>query len=149
MKKRHILYKVTAAVWLTISFPSCEIETSNNGKLDGYWHLNSVDTLSTGGTLDLSEETRFWAIQTDLLNVVDRGGTAGNFMFRFEHKDGKLRLYDPHKNAKLEGDPAVESADSLNPFGVNALDETFNVETLSNSRMILSTDTLCLHFNKM
>jgi len=140
---------MAAAAWFALLFSSCEIDTSNNGKLDGYWHLNSIDTLTTGGTLDLSEETRFWAIQMNWLNTVDRGGKAGNFIFRFEHNDGTLRLYDPRRNARLEGDPEVVSADVLHPFGVNSLDETFNVEKLSGSSMTLSTDKLRLHFKKL
>ena len=29
-------------------FAACDIHTSDNGDLDGYWQLRSVDTLSTG-----------------------------------------------------------------------------------------------------
>jgi hypothetical protein len=36
-----------AVMMLTLS--SCEVETSQNGDLDGFWHLEQVDTLATGG----------------------------------------------------------------------------------------------------
>ena len=35
---------------LVFTLSSCEIETSQNGDLDGFWHLEQVDTLATGGT---------------------------------------------------------------------------------------------------
>lgn len=38
-----------AVMMLTLS--SCEVETSQNGDLDGFWHLEQVDTLATGGDL--------------------------------------------------------------------------------------------------
>ena len=88
-------------------------------------------------------------MQKDLLNTVDRQGGAGDFLFRFEHKGGTLRLYDPHVNDRMNGDPAVEDAGRLSPFGVNALDETFTVDRLSGSKMELSTDKLKLSFTKL
>ena len=38
-----------AVMMLTLS--SCEVETSQNGDLDGFWHLEEVGTLATGGGL--------------------------------------------------------------------------------------------------
>lgn len=134
---------------LALMLVSCELETSGNGDLDGYWHLNRVDTLATGGVCDMSDDMMFWAVQVNLLNTFDRGGNAGSYMFRFEHKPGSLRLYDPYKDDRMDGDPKVESPEVLSPFGVNALDETFNIESLSGSRMVLSTDKLKLSFNKL
>lgn len=40
-----------AVMMLTLS--SCEVETSQNGDLDGFWHLEQVDTLATGGLVTL------------------------------------------------------------------------------------------------
>ena len=33
---------------------ACDVETSDNGRLDGYWHLTGVDTLATSGHRDVS-----------------------------------------------------------------------------------------------
>ena len=108
--KRKDIYTIIAA-WLTaVLSASCEIETSDNGDLDG-----------------------------------DRG----DFLFRFEHKGKTLRLYDPHVNDRMNGDPAVDDAGMLRPFGVNALDETFGVERLTGSKMVLSTEELRLSFTKL
>lgn len=44
---------------------SCNVETSGNGSLDGFWHLERVDTLATGGTTDYSSGYVFWGVQKD------------------------------------------------------------------------------------
>ena len=53
---------------------SCEIEMSGNGRLDGMWHLVSVDTLSTSGVRDMSEERIYWSFQNRLLELDDKSG---------------------------------------------------------------------------
>lgn len=137
------------AALAAITLSSCTIETSDNGDLDGFWHLTSVDTLSTGGVRDMSEELIFWSVQVNLLNTVDRQGSAGSYFFRFERGESTLRLYSPCLDDRMSGDPEVTSPEVLQPFGVNAIDETFNVERLTNSRMTLSSDELRLSFVKM
>ena len=49
MKNRFII----AWIWaLGVSvLAGCDIETSDNGDLDGMWRLESVDTLASGGRL--------------------------------------------------------------------------------------------------
>ena len=59
-----------ATIALT-TLASCEIETSDNGDFDGFWHLERVDTLATGGTLDLSKKRVFWGVQYKLISVRD------------------------------------------------------------------------------
>ena len=72
---------------------SCTLETSDNGKLDGFWKLTRVDTLATGGVLDLRESGIFWAVQMNLMSVQDKYvEDSPEYLFRFEHKDGKLTL---------------------------------------------------------
>ena len=39
---------------------SCELETSDNGDFDGFWHLVSVDTLANAQHQDLSQKRIFW-----------------------------------------------------------------------------------------
>ena len=131
---------------------SCSIEMSGNGDLDGFWHLERIDTLDTGGTLSLADSLRFWAVQAKLLAWVDRGnahhGGYFGYLARFDHSAGRLRVYQPYLNDRANGDIPVEDAAELAPFGVNALDETFTVEELSGSSMTLRSDVLRLWFRK-
>lgn len=128
---------------------SCELESSNNGDFDGYWHMQHVDTLATGGQFDLSDSLRFWAVQMSLLSLTDKSGNAGDYLLRFSYDSDTLRLYDPHHNNRMEGDPALDDATLLAPYGINAVDEVFLIERLKGSVMILKGDSLRLTFNKL
>ncbi len=128
---------------------SCEFETSDNGKLDGFWHLERIDTLSTGGMCDTSADLLFWSVQMRLLNVSDKNNAHTNLNMRFEHSNGNLRVYGACLDDRMHGDPLLDNADLLRPYGINALDETFAVEQLTGSRMQLKGASLRLTFRKL
>ena len=50
-------------LYLLIAFlpflTSCDLETSDNGDFDGYWHLVGVDTLANAKHKDLSQQRIF------------------------------------------------------------------------------------------
>ena len=75
------------------SLSSCTLESSGNGDLDGYWHLESIDTLATGKTGDYSNRRFFWGIEHRLISVsdIDREGRLG-YYFRFEQTGDSLFL---------------------------------------------------------
>ena len=128
---------------------SCTFETSDNGDLDGYWHLTRVDTLATGGVCEMSERLVFWGVQGHLLNAVDRRSGDANFLLRFDNNGTSLRLYEPYVNDRMVGDIAVDDASLLAPVGINGLDENFAIERLDGDRMTLRGDVLRLDFRKM
>ncbi len=134
---------------LTSLLCSCEIETSGNGDLDGMWHLVSIESLSGSEKTDMSHEKIYWSFQHRLLEFDDKTGLHQSILFRFEHKDNTLRLYDPYLYDRENGDEPTEDVEVLKPFGVENLEETFNVESLNGSRMILSSGTKRLNFIKM
>ena len=130
-------------------FTSCDIETSGNGKLDGYWHLVKVDTLQTGGSLDLSNSKIFWSVQSNLLDMIDRQGDAGELLFTFEHKGDSLLLSNPYI-PKWDGDDTpIDDVAKLRPFGINSLNQKFLIESLSGGKMMIKDDRLRLCFKKM
>ena len=81
------------------SLSSCTLESSGNGDLDGYWHLESIDTLATGKTGDYSNRRFFWGIEHRLISVsdIDREGRLG-YYFRFEQTGDSLFLGKAYKN---------------------------------------------------
>lgn len=129
---------------------SCTIERSNNWKLDGYWHLGMIDTLETGGVLDLSQKRLFWAFQVRLLQVVDRDGALDSYLFYFDYtKKGKtLEVHHPRVYDKVAGDPVVEDYSVYKDYGINALSETFEIIELTNSSLVLESDELRLRFKR-
>ncbi len=148
MKRRlTILYVLGFFAWV---FSSCTVEHISNGDLDGFWHFVEIDTLSTGVATDLSSETLFWGFQAKLMHTQ---GAADKFYFRFDHTGSILVIYDPyldhgHQDKEDGGDMPVTDPSVLAPYGIESLSDTFRVETLSSSRMTLSTATHRLYFIK-
>ncbi|MDO4160412.1 MAG: lipocalin-like domain-containing protein [Prevotellaceae bacterium] len=128
---------------------SCELETSGNGDLDGMWHLVRIDTLSTSGTNDLSNSLIFWSFQNKLMETSDKTKNNPNVLFRFDRTGTEIKFYNPYINDREDGDLLVVDPLTLSPYGINGLEETFTIESLSGSKMILSTSRLRLNFVKM
>ena len=135
---------------------SCEVDASDNGDLDGFWHLESVDTLATGGTLDMSRLHAFWGVEYKLIAARETDGHSGDrFYFRFEQTTDSLKLtkvYVDHghqDNGDDGGDiPLYNPTANLRYFGVNEIPEGFRKEKLTGSLMILRSKTLRLTFKK-
>ena len=146
---QYLIFSISA--FLVFSFTSCELETSGNGDLDGFWHLVQVDTLQTGGVKDTSKDLFFWSFQVNLLQFSDRSYQIPIYMARFNHDNGQLKVTQPCLYNRDEGNEMVteENVKDISPYGLNALEETFRVEELSGSRMTLSNGTLRLYFKKM
>lgn len=73
MKRYRVLHIAFVALIGTfvMAFSSCEMETSKNGDLDGYWHLESIDTLENGKICDFSSRKVFWGIEHKLILIKD------------------------------------------------------------------------------
>ena len=71
-----------------------------------------------------------------------------SILFRFEHSGDTLRLYSPYIYDRINGDVVLTDVIMLMPFGVNALDETFSVETIDGGKMVLRSEDLRLRFRK-
>lgn len=141
---------------IVFGMSSCEMETSDNGDLDGFWHLESVDTLSTGGSFDLSEKRVFWGVQHKLISIThyELLGSRGYYA-RFEQTGDSLILSSFYKNHWHQdkgtdgGDiPMTEMNDTLRNCGINHLEEHFHKEVLTGSKMVLSTKEYRLRFKK-
>ncbi|MCD7713514.1 MAG: lipocalin-like domain-containing protein [Prevotella sp.] len=135
------------AAWVSAS---CTIEHIDNGDLDGFWHFEQMDTLATGGRLDLRERTLFWAFQAKLMHT--QGGT-NKFYFRFAHEGNTLVITDPyldhgHQDKEDGGDIPVDDPDLLREYGLQSLADTFYIEQLTSSTMVLATPLHRLHFTK-
>ena len=133
--------------YVLLLFCSCDLETSKNGDLDGFWHLERVDTLSTSGSLDLSQAKLFWAFQKDLLQL---RGDEQEFYLRFNHNDDQLDLSNPHLRDREKDDPAISSSTMylIRPYGINEEEEYFQVINLDNDNMVLRNQDLQLWFRK-
>lgn len=138
-----------------LCFSSCEFETSGNGKLDGFWHLERIDTLENGHVADLSRLHIFWGIEHKLIAARENDYNKESMYFRFEQTADSLKLtkiYINHghqDNGDDGGDiPLYELTDDLRYYGVNSLTEGFQKEALDGSKMILRSKMLRLYFKR-
>lgn len=140
--------KITFLFAALLLLTSCEIEFSNNGKLDGFWQLIAVDTLATQHTSDLKTSGRTWAFQGRLLEMRDTKGGFSDLYFSFEHRGDSLFLDSPYLSDRDADDIKITDINIVRPYGVNGLKEGFEIESLSNNKLILRSKTLRLLFKK-
>lgn len=140
-----------SAVFMSLCLMSCDLETSDNGKLDGFWHLERVDTLATGGSLDMSNDKVFWSFQVRLLWL--QGGSS-SFYLRFNQEGDSLTINSPYTNEGHEetlgdgGNKPVSDPSVLRDYGIDALETHYKKEALDGSRMTLRSRRLRLMFRK-
>ena len=146
-------------LYLLIAFlpflTSCDLETSDNGDFDGYWHLVGVDTLTNAKHKDLSQQRIFWAVQFHLIQLrgadrKDEGGNGREYYEQFKLEQSRLTLSNPHEKDREAGDPVITEGrlGEIRPYGINALTEHFDVLRLNKDEMILKSSTLQLQFRK-
>lgn len=146
---------VSLMVASALSLSSCDLEHSDNGDLDGYWHLESIDTLANGHTADFSKSYVFWGIEYKLISTRVTNTGTDRFYLRFEQTSDSLKItqaYLDHghqDNGEDGGDlPVDEVTDDLRFYGINHLPEEFYKEALDGTKMILRSKTLRLKFKK-
>lgn len=132
----------------TIIVAACTLEDSDNGDLDGYWHLTKVDTLATGGNKDLSNESLFWAIQGKLLYLRDNNDVYKECIGHFKVEGDSLYVVDMYYFNRKDGDPKIFNVDVLRPYGLNKMTEDFEIVTITGSKAILQSDDIRLYFKK-
>ncbi|MDD7631682.1 MAG: lipocalin-like domain-containing protein [Parabacteroides sp.] len=136
---RKLTYIIATA--LVAGATSCDIEHIDNGKLDGLWKLQVIDSLSNQVTVDMSRSNLSYAIQGNLLQL-------GRVYFRFDHQGDSLILHDPYVNSFDVSETLIDIS-LVTPFGINNIPrEAFYVDELSRSKMVLRSEFLRLHFEK-
>lgn len=137
-------------MWAVMLFASCELERSDNGDFDGYWQWTSVDTLATGGSLDMRSSLIFWAVGGDLLEIIDNSDNSDNedVYFRFNLSGDSLVLYNPVIDERDSSDIELTDYSLLLPYAITTIPASFYVDHLSGSKMILLSPLYRLSFRK-
>lgn len=124
----------------------CELETTDNGDLDGYWHLEQVDSLAGQRSIDYGQSNIFWSIQFELLQLSNLEDNT--IIYKLVYDNHQLTLANPCMFDRADGDTLVTNVEVLRQYGVNALQENFKVVTLESRTMVLESPVLRLHFKK-
>jgi len=134
-------------------------ERSDNGSLDGFWHLTHVDSLESSGSTsaDVSHRMLFWSVQKDLIEVRDLhtdtllGSNHHPILFRFRlTADSLILLGDPKPryNERLSQDSLVTEATEFEYYGLTGHGDSMRVLYLENARMGLQSKSLRMYFEK-
>ena len=133
----------------TMTLASCDIETSSAaGDFNGMWHLTRVDTIATGGVLNLKNEKLFWAFQNKLMQADDKNEKLAKILMRFNQTNTQLTLHTPYVYDRENGDVPLSDPTLLAPYGINKLEEKFDVVTLKGGKMVLQSEKLKLTLKK-
>lgn len=146
--KMKRLFYIPLLVIMVAMLMSCEMESSHGGKLDGYWHLERIDTLHAASA-DYGQKKVFWAIQGHLIQMTDRDYQYSSLISRYERQGDSLILERPYYNERDKGDPEVEELIRLQFYGLGSWSPRFRIENLSSERMTLSDGNVILQFRKL
>lgn len=128
---------------------SCDnFHASDNGRLDGFWQLTSVDSLHNGHSADMHKSGIYWAVQANLLEVRDTKFVHVDVFFRFIHDGDNLTLYDPVADNRIISDSVVTDPSTLYFYGLSHLTETVKVLQLTKTKMTLQSERLRMYFRK-
>ena len=134
---------------LMFCLSACDLETSHNGQLDGWWLLTAVDTLQTGGHANVEAQQCTWAFQGRLLELRDVPGQRGDYLLSFAQHGDDLLLSHPYLSARDSGDIAVQTPQPLHPYGIQTLSEQFLITAIDRRSMVLTSSSLRLYFRKL
>lgn len=137
---------IIAAITSILILSGCDFDTSDNGDLDGYWHLEAVDTLSNHLGVDYGNRKIFWSFQGKLLQLSNLHDNS--IIYKFDRQGNILRLQSPLMFDRNKGDTLVTDINVLRPYGVNTLNEDFEIAGLEDRRMVLMSTLLRLTFRK-
>lgn len=144
--------KLVYILFAMIVLAACDFEVSDNGDLDGFWQLRQLDTLATGAVADMRPSGITWGVQHKLLEIRKNDDIYQCILFRFEKGESTLRIYRPVINLndvdKSLPDSLVTDVKTLEPLGIQQLDETLQIEQFSADEMVLRNDKLRFHLRK-
>lgn len=127
--------KILYILFTATMFIACQKE-DENGDLGAFWKVMSVEEHSTDNVAYLTDESRFWAIQLDLLEI--RISRKESCFFRFQHTGDSLMVQAINN----------ENVD-LKLWGIyNNSNERYAVELLNSKSMILNSKNARVTFRK-
>ena len=94
MGMKRILLTITG---MTLLLMACELETSTNGDLDGFWQLTQVDTLATGAQTDMKATGVTWSFQGRImeLRIANKQSDERPIICQFSYNGDSLRSSIP------------------------------------------------------
>ena len=144
MKRFFYILSLVSLLLMT----ACDVETSDNGDLDGFWYLQRMESLANSNVdvSTISNQRIFWSVQSSLVQLWNLEDQP--IICQFTHEKGVLTLSNPCLFDRSSGDTPITDVDMLKPYGINEIPATFQVVSLNSENMILESPVLRLYFKK-
>ena len=132
------------------AFVACD-KMPENGDLDGQWQMTSIKHLNHDATSALNGKV-YWNFQLKLLSIYtpdDKHDQGSNYTFcRFQVKGDSLHITDSYVHSMNIDIKLDETATYLDVVGLHNNRESYAIQTLTDSRMVLRSDYHELEFRK-
>lgn len=147
--KRIILLPI--CLLLMACFVSCETDTiDGDGKIEGFWHLESIETLATDSTTDsitdMSKRYFFWSFQRNLLELSDKTEETRILLCRFNVGGGRLTITEVFLPSYGSDVPTTDVS-LLKPYGIDKLNATFTY-SIDGDNMTLTDERVRLRLKR-
>lgn len=126
---------------------SCNMETSNNGDLDGLWQATFKENIVTGSLIDLRDFNASWSFQGGLVQM-NASTIPSHVIGKFVRTDNFLKVNTLCIFRHGKGDEQITDVSVLEVFGFIQLDETFEVLELNEDVLRLQNSRVRLSFRK-
>lgn len=132
------------------AFVACD-KMPENGDLDGQWQMTSIKHLNHDAPSTLNGKV-YWNFQLKLLSIYtpdDLHDQGSNYTFcRFQVKGDSLHITDSYVHSMNIDIKLDETATYLDVVGLHNNRESYAIQTLTDSRMVLRSDYHELEFRK-
>ena len=126
--------KIILILLATATFIACQKE-DDNGDLGGFWKLLEIEEANSTTPINVADESRFWCIQLDLLEI--RLSQYDRHYSRFQHVGDSLFVQTINDNTDLSA------------YGIyNNSNERYGVLHLNSKSMVLRSKYAKLTFRK-
>lgn len=145
--KRQIYTIMTLFVLVLTSCESYLV----NGDLDGFWQVKSIEDKQTGNITHCNGDT-YYSFQRELVLVsytspeTPTGQSKENYIAYFTHENDSIYMTDFRIYLDRNGKQAPLS--ELEKFGLYELYNTFAVEELNSSSLVLSSEKTRISLKK-
>lgn len=138
--KRQIYKSLALLIIFLIS--SCE-SYQIHGNLDGFWQVTSIENKQTGDIIHCNGDT-YYSFQRELVLIsyvspnIPTGQMKENYIAYFTHENDVITMTD--FRIYIDKEATQVPLPQLEKFGLYETFNTFDVEKLNNSSLILNSD---------
>ncbi|MBQ8066163.1 MAG: lipocalin-like domain-containing protein [Prevotella sp.] len=142
--KRLLIILIGVCAVLT----SCDLHTSDGGDLDGFWQATFRENLLTGEVVDMRDYYAAWGFNGGLVQMNSSLPDLNNLIGKYTRTDNHLHIDHLYRFVHGVGDMEIEDVSSLDFFGFNQLEETFEILELNKNTLRLKNERVVLNFRR-